>query len=103
MPVAHLGSLVFDCFPQNAIGHYETGLRIGQLSLGDDFTGVLLWGFTDNRPLLRCMHDFGLCLWRMDRFEEAEHLFDRMLWLNPSVVEDSPGTTLNLIIFYYGN
>jgi tetratricopeptide (TPR) repeat protein len=81
---AHLGSLVFDYFPQDAIGHYETGLHIGQLSLGDDFTGVLLWGFTDNRPFLRCMHGYGLCLWRMGRFEEAEHVFDRMLWLNPS-------------------
>ncbi len=81
---SHLGGLVFDYYPRDAIGHYETGLRIGQLSLGDDFTGVLLWGFTDNRPFLRCMHGYGLCLWRMGRFEEAEHVFDRMLWLNPS-------------------
>ena len=80
----HLGGLVFDYYPRDAIGHYETGLRIGQFSLGDDFTGVLLWGFTDNRPFLRCMHGYGLCLWRMGRFEEAEHVFDQMLWLNPS-------------------
>ena len=39
---------------------------------------------TDNRPFLRCMHGFGLCLWRLRRFEEAERIFDRMLWLNPS-------------------
>ena len=38
----------------------------------------------DNRPFLRCMHGFGLCLWRLGRFEEAERVFDRMLWLNPS-------------------
>lgn len=30
------------------------------------------------------MHGYGLCLWRLGRFEEAEHIFDRMLWLNPS-------------------
>jgi hypothetical protein len=30
------------------------------------------------------MHGFGLCLWRLGRFEEAGHLFERMLWLNPS-------------------
>jgi tetratricopeptide (TPR) repeat protein len=30
------------------------------------------------------MHGFGLCLWRLGRFEEAERIFNRMLWLNPS-------------------
>jgi hypothetical protein len=25
-----------------------------------------------------------LCCWRLDRFEEAERIFERMLWLNPS-------------------
>lgn len=45
---------------------------------------VLLWGFTDNRPFHRCMHGYGFCLWRMGRFEEAEHVFNLMLWLNPS-------------------
>ncbi|MCF6246614.1 MAG: tetratricopeptide repeat protein [Desulfobacula sp.] len=81
---SHLGHLVFDYYPQNAIRHYETGLRIGELSLGTDFTGVLLWGFVDNRPFLRCMHGYGLCLWRLGRFEAAEHIFEQMLWLNPS-------------------
>jgi hypothetical protein len=51
------------------------------LSLGEGFDGVLPWGWIDNRPFLRCMRGFGLCLWRLKRFEEA---FDRMLWLNPS-------------------
>jgi hypothetical protein len=30
------------------------------------------------------MQGFGLCLWRLGRFEEAGRVFDRMLWLNPS-------------------
>lgn len=30
------------------------------------------------------MNGFGLCLWRLRRFEEAESIFKRMLWLNPS-------------------
>ncbi len=38
---SHLGNLVFDHRPQDAIRHYEVGLRIGELSLEDDFTGVL--------------------------------------------------------------
>ena len=81
---SHLGHLVFDYYPKKAIEHYETGLRIGELSLGDDFTGVLAWDFMGNHPFLRCMQGYGLCLWRLGRFEEAEHIFNRMLRLNPT-------------------
>jgi hypothetical protein len=81
---AHLGNFVFDSTPQDAIRHFEVGLRIGELSLGDGFDGVLLWGHIDNRPFLRCMHGYGLCLWRLGHFDAAERVFDRMLWLNPS-------------------
>jgi hypothetical protein len=81
---SHLGNLVFDHRPGDAIRHYEAGYRIGELSLGADFEGALPWGWIDNRPFLRCMHGFGLCLWRLGRFEEASRVFDRMLWLNPS-------------------
>jgi len=81
---SHLGNFVFDHWPQNAIRHYELGLRIGELSLGDGFTGVLAWGLIDNRPFMRCMHGYGLCLWRLGRFDAAAHIFEKMLWLNPS-------------------
>jgi len=81
---AHLGSMKFRLSPQWALGHYEVGVGIGALSLGDAFDGVLSWGLVDNRPFLRCMQGYGLCLWRLERWEEAEHVFDRMLWLNPS-------------------
>ena len=85
---AHLGNLVFDHWPKEAIRHYEVGFRIGELSLGASFDGLLPWGWVDNRPFLRCMHGFGLCLWRLGRFEEAGCIFDRMLWLNPSDNQD---------------
>jgi hypothetical protein len=81
---AHLGNFYFDSMPEKAIRHYEVGLRIGELSLGDGFGGVLHWGLIDNRPFLRCMHGYGLCLWRLNHFDAAESVFDRMLWLNPS-------------------
>jgi len=81
---AHLGNFVFDGDPREAIRHYEVGLRIGELSLGERFEGVLPWGHVDNRPFLRCMRGYGLCLWRLGRFDEAEHVFRKMLWLNPS-------------------
>ena len=81
---AHLGNFAFDLHPALAIRHYEAGFRIGELSLGDHFSGVLPWGYVDNRPFLRCLLGFGLCCWRLGRLEEAACIFDRMLWLNPS-------------------
>ncbi len=81
---AHLGNMIFDGRPEDALRHYEVGYRIGELSLGERFHGLLPWGRIDNRPFLRCMHGFGLCLWRLGRFDEAGSIFDRMLWLNPS-------------------
>jgi len=70
----HLGNFFFDHDPKIAIRHYEIGLRIGELSLGENFNGVLPWGLIDNRPFLRCMRGYGLCLWRFGRFEEAEQI-----------------------------
>jgi hypothetical protein len=81
---AHLGNLAFDYRPEFAIRHYEAGLRIGELSLGASFDGLLPWGLIDNRPFLRCMHGYGLCAWRLGQFDEAGRIFDRMLWLNPA-------------------
>ena len=81
---AHLGNLSFDTLPKDAIRHYEAGVRIGELSLSADFSGVLSWGMIDNRPFLRCLNGYGLCLWRLERFEESLTVFERMLWLNPS-------------------
>jgi tetratricopeptide (TPR) repeat protein len=97
---AHLGNLVFDEQPEKAARHYEVGVRVGELSLGKDFDGVLAWGFIYNRPFLRCMHGYGLCLWRLGRFDEAERLFERMLWLNP---DDNQGIRLLLPLVREGD
>ena len=58
-------------------------MRIGELSVGEGFEGILPWGNIDNRPFLRCLHGYGLCLWRLGRTREAAKVFERMLWLNP--------------------
>ncbi len=80
---AHLGNFSFVHHPEEAIRHYEVGVRIGELSLTEGFDGVLPWGLIDNRPFLRCLHGFGLCQWRLGREAEAATLFERMLCLNP--------------------
>jgi hypothetical protein len=81
---AHLGLCSFDHRPKDAIRHFEVGVRIGERSLPSDFDCLLHWGHIDNRPFLRCLHGYGLCLWRHKRSDEAERVFDRMLWFNPS-------------------
>lgn len=90
---AHLGNAEFEREPEMALHHYLLGARIGELSLGPSFDGVLLWGFLDNRPYLRCLHGVGLSLWRLGRNAEAAVVFRRMLALNP---RDNQGARFNL-------
>ncbi|MGH2945235.1 MAG: hypothetical protein ACRDPC_03045 [Solirubrobacteraceae bacterium] len=81
---AHLGSLAYDYSAALAMAHFETGVAIGERSLPAGFGGVLPWGWIDNRPLLRCLHGYGLCLWRLQRLAEAAAVFEALLWLNPT-------------------
>jgi tetratricopeptide (TPR) repeat protein len=81
---AHLGNIAFDKQVRTALDHYQRGVLIGELSLGEKFEGVLPWGMIDNRPFLRCLSGLGLCLWRLERYEEAEAVFNRLLWMSPS-------------------
>jgi hypothetical protein len=80
---AHLGNMVYQRQPEIAVKHYEVGVRIGELSLGEGFDGVLPWGLIDNRPFMRCLHGYGIALWRLRRFKDAEEVFRKMLMLNP--------------------
>lgn len=81
---AHLANFVFEHNPADALRHYAVGVGIGDLSLGPDFSGVLPWGHIDNRPFLRCLHGYGLALWRLGKTDDAATIFERLLWLNPT-------------------
>ena len=81
---AQLGNLEFDRSPERAIVHYEIGIRVAELALPPGFDGVLPWGRIYNRPFLRCLHGYGLCLWRLGNFAEAQQVFERILSLNPN-------------------
>jgi tetratricopeptide (TPR) repeat protein len=89
---SHLGSWLFnmskephECNIDKAKRHFEVGVKIGELSLSaeQEFDSVLPWGHINNRPYLRCLHGYGLALWRLGKPVEAREIFDRMLWLNP--------------------
>jgi tetratricopeptide (TPR) repeat protein len=80
----HLGNLEFDRNPDGALLHYEVGIAIGELSLPRGFDGFLPWNRLYNRPFLRCLHGYALCLWRLGRAREAQLVFERILSLNPN-------------------
>ncbi|MCA1677690.1 MAG: cytoplasmic protein, partial [Actinobacteria bacterium] len=79
---AHLGSFAYDYSAALALPHFEAGVAVGERSLPAGFDGVLPWGLIDNRPFLRCLHGYGLCLWRLGRSAEATRVLDALLWLN---------------------
>ncbi len=81
---AHLGNLAFHHRPEDAITHYDIAIRIAELSLTPDFTELLPWGYIYNRPYLRALHGYGLCLWRLDQPGNARAVFERILSLNPA-------------------
>lgn len=80
---AHLGNINYDNRPKRAMRHYAVGTAIGDLFLGDGFSGILPWYNIDNRPFLRCLHGFGLCQWRIGKYEDAYKTLERLLLLNP--------------------
>jgi len=90
---AHLGNFEFKHRPKQALRHYAVGVAIGELTLGAKFDGVLSWGLIDNRPFLRCLLGLGISWWRLGARDQAEVIFRRMLWLNPS---DNQGARFNL-------
>ncbi len=86
---AHLGSDAFeraDADPgalKEALGYYQMGVAVGELSLPPAFTGVLAWGELDNRPFHRALHGLGLAWWRLDENAKAAAVFGNSLWTNP--------------------
>ncbi len=91
-----LGNMAFDHSPDRAFEHYEIARRIGELSIGDGFDGVLLWGDMNNRPFLRALFGLGLVAWRRERFDEATALFERILMLNPPDNQGARGCLMDV-------
>ena len=81
---ADLAGRLLGMSPQWAVQQYEVGVGVGQLSVGDDFGGVLPGELAGNRGLLRCLSGYGSCLWRLERRDEAARVFERVLQLDPA-------------------
>jgi hypothetical protein len=81
---ALLGERNLSSWPGLALRHFELGVAIGSLTVGEDFDGLLPWGLVDNRPFLRCLHGFSRALLRRDRREDAAAALRRLLHLDPA-------------------
>ncbi|MFT4626963.1 MAG: hypothetical protein ACI8PZ_005644 [Myxococcota bacterium] len=81
---AHLGRMVMEVDVITAGRHYEVGVRIGRISLPESFRGVLPWCVPENRPFLRCLHGWGLSLWRQGRHDAALAVFGELMRVNPA-------------------
>jgi tetratricopeptide (TPR) repeat protein len=81
----HLGAIEWDRNRMDrARKYFETGYRIGLLSIPEGFDGKLPWGWLGNRPFLRAAHGYGLALEKQKRVLEAAEVFEFILKVNPN-------------------
>jgi hypothetical protein len=81
---AMLGERSLTHWPSLALHHFELGVAIASLSIGEDFEGVLPWCFLDNRPFLRCLEGMSRALHRLRRTVAAEAVLRRLWRLDPA-------------------
>jgi len=81
---AMLGERNLSSWPTLAIHHFELGVAIGSLTVGEDFDDELPWGLVENRPFLRCLHGLSRALLCRERREDAAAAFRRLLRLDPA-------------------
>jgi hypothetical protein len=85
---AHLGIWYFDSnmkiFDKSALKNFKAGSALGYLSIEKYNDAVFPWGWIGNRPFFRCLHGYGLTLWKMKRPDDAMKVFTQMLWWNPT-------------------
>lgn len=84
---AHMGHMYFHLDRQShystAKSYYKQGVAIALQAIGNRLNDVFLWGIINNRPFLRCLEGFGLCLLKQNKIDDALDVFRQMLLLNP--------------------
>jgi len=81
---------------------WEKAVSMGKKTFAENFRigkDLLIWGFLDNRPFLRCMQGLGLTVLKTGDIKRANKIFMDMLRLNPN---DNQGIRANAIeTFFY--
>lgn len=82
---AHLGFALMDQGkPKLALQACLRGFEIGARVIPPEFSGVIEWGFLENRPFLRAAQGVVLCQLRLGQRREALALMEKMLRWNPN-------------------
>ena len=82
---SHLSFLFLDQNnPKKALSAAMSGLEVGDRLIPDSFSGVIEWGYVDNRPYLRALQGAVLANVRLLRHKDAAVLIDKLLTINPN-------------------
>lgn len=82
---AHLGyALIEEGKPKLALQACLRGLEVGERAMPAGYSGLIEWGFLENRPFLRVAHGVVLSQLRLGQRNEALPLMERMLAWNPN-------------------
>jgi len=65
--------------PQKSLDAALTGLATGNRLIPEGFSGVIEWGYVENRPYLRALQGAMLAYVRLRRHKDAVTLIDKML------------------------
>ena len=79
----------------------ERAVSAGKKAFSSDFIigeDLLIWGFLDNRPFLRCMYGLGFTLLKTGDIAQANEIFVEILKLNPN---DNQGVRANAIESFF--
>jgi len=83
----HVGNRRFEeSLVEEALACYQRGIDAALArTIGDPerYPGPF-WLDVDSRPFMRATHGKGLCLWRLERVQEARAIFEDMLRWNPN-------------------
>jgi len=70
--------------PATALSWYKKGLAVALALLPEQYAGRIEWGFLENRPFLRCHHEYILTLIRAGKYDAAGTEIERHLQWNPN-------------------
>lgn len=83
--LVHIGHMYLDS--RNGLPHalnvYRTSIHIAEKNLPENFDGVLLWECIENRPYLRALHGLCLVYWKLEEFDKARQVAEKLLRLCP--------------------
>lgn len=70
--------------PKKALDAALTGQAVGNRLIPESFSGIIEWGYVENRPYLRALQGAMLAYVRLRRHKDAVTLINKMLAYNPN-------------------